>query len=792
MCRCMFGWFKNQQQNQKKFSNREIPLKSGEIHASIKDLSAKVTITQRFVNSGTETLELSYNFELPKGAAVCSFVAEIEGKKIRSVLKEKEQAKNEYDDALASGHGAYLSEKKEDGTFQSSIGSLQPGTEVLLIMEYVTELVYDDEGSSVLFQLMKNKTVNDIDNDNPTKESELKMTVDVQMSKTIQKIQSLSHTIEVDIKEGNKEARITFKDLSHKSSSKGAELSIAVSESYQPTSNVEQIQGSDEVTVALSFHPDLKKEESLDEVNTEFIFLVDCSGSMRGAPMDAVKQTLHIFLRSLPESCYFNIVDFGTSHKSLFIKPTKYDESSLQKAIINTNAKAAILGGTNLLGPLQSILSQKPTKGYSRQVFLLTDGQVSNNSDCINEVSRNAQNTRVFTFGIGNSVDVSLVTDIAKESNGMCELLPTGSNFEEIVMRQLIRACKPAISDLVVKVDGISEQQAQITPFHPPPVYSGDRVVLYMQFDPELSVKGPLVVALSGMIGQKPFTQSISVDLSSRSKVDKQNSLLYQLYGFSAITDLEKKTSFLHNADGSLSSGVTEQTIIKKTIETSLKSGILCKETAFVAIEEREGETANVSVIQNLSSKEPQQQRVTRTPHHLPQRRASPVLLSRGRSAPTEEMKKEKNHVSRKKSSFSEEAPSPRTISKPMSSSLASSSSSKGTLASNTPAVNLPVASQLVQCQNANGSFKESSLTVMGITQDQLKNSLPQTELKEAMSFFLVAVVCAYFELKCQKEQTSWTLVVKKARNWMRKELEKLNFSTELFESAAVKFVSEL
>lgn len=103
----------------------------------------------------------------------------------------------------------------------------------------------------------------------------------------------------------------------------------------------------------------------------------------------------------------------------------------------------------NLLSPLVSIFSQKPIQGYSRQIFLLTDGRVSNNSQCINEVAKNANSSRVFTFGIGGDVDVSLVRDIAKESNGDCELLPLGSNFEEAVMRQLIRAMKPAISNVI-------------------------------------------------------------------------------------------------------------------------------------------------------------------------------------------------------------------------------------------------------------------------------------------------------------------------------------------------------
>ena len=42
-------------------------------------------------------------------------------------------------------------------------------------------------------------------------------------------------------------------------------------------------------------------------------------------------------------------------------------------------------------------------------MFVITDGEVSNSSECINLVNRNARNNRVFTLGIGSSADRHLV-----------------------------------------------------------------------------------------------------------------------------------------------------------------------------------------------------------------------------------------------------------------------------------------------------------------------------------------------------------------------------------------------
>lgn len=50
-------------------------------------------------------IEATYEFPLPEGAAVTAFIIEVDGKTIHSKIKEKEEAKEIYDDAIAEGHG---------------------------------------------------------------------------------------------------------------------------------------------------------------------------------------------------------------------------------------------------------------------------------------------------------------------------------------------------------------------------------------------------------------------------------------------------------------------------------------------------------------------------------------------------------------------------------------------------------------------------------------------------------------------------------------------------------------
>lgn len=121
----------------------------------------------------------------------------------------------------------------------------------------------------------------------------------------------------------------------------------------------------------VALHPHLPDDS---QIFTEMIFLVDRSGSMSGSRINQVRDTLQIFLRSLPEGTLFNIIGFGTRFDKLFPESKEYNENSLQIAVQHVEKMSANLGGTNLLNPLQAIFAEKCKEGIPRQLFVLTDG----------------------------------------------------------------------------------------------------------------------------------------------------------------------------------------------------------------------------------------------------------------------------------------------------------------------------------------------------------------------------------------------------------------------------------
>jgi len=119
---------------------RLVPLEHVHVEACIVDTTAEVKITQRYINQQSFPIEAIYAFPLDEHAAICEFEAEINGKKVIGVVKSKNQAKVEYNQAIQRGDGAYLLEQDKPDIFQAKVGNIPPGDIVSISIKYVAEI----------------------------------------------------------------------------------------------------------------------------------------------------------------------------------------------------------------------------------------------------------------------------------------------------------------------------------------------------------------------------------------------------------------------------------------------------------------------------------------------------------------------------------------------------------------------------------------------------------------------------------------------------------------------------
>ena len=165
------------------------------------------------------------------------------------------------------------------------------------------------------------------------------LSLDILMQKEIISVTSPSHRIEITDKTKVADYFETKAKFEGDTKKMDRDLIVYIKseDPHQPRVMVEK-DAMDSHVAMLTFVPDFH----LAEHQMEAIFLVDCSGSMRGTSMDLAKEALLVFLHSLPVRSYFNVIIFGSNYKSLFPESRIYDDHSFQ------DAKTSIQGKTDL------------------------------------------------------------------------------------------------------------------------------------------------------------------------------------------------------------------------------------------------------------------------------------------------------------------------------------------------------------------------------------------------------------------------------------------------------------
>src|SRR5690349_20304616 len=126
--------------------DRPIPLRGVEVTGEVLGGHAQVTVRQRYQNAETKPVEAVYTFPLPSDATLTGFAMTCAGRRLDGVVKEREEAFRDYDDALFAGHGAALLEQERPNVFTASVGNLLPQEETVVEITYV-QRVPADEGA---------------------------------------------------------------------------------------------------------------------------------------------------------------------------------------------------------------------------------------------------------------------------------------------------------------------------------------------------------------------------------------------------------------------------------------------------------------------------------------------------------------------------------------------------------------------------------------------------------------------------------------------------------------------
>ena len=165
--------------------------------------------------------------------------------------------------------------------------------------------------------------------------------------------------------------------------------------------------------------------------------------------MDITSDAVVLFLQSLPPGCKFGMLGFGSNSTWCSGQMNDYNNQTKDIAINEAHQFDSNFGGTDILNPLVTA-STVGNDDYKKRIFLLTDGQVSNKQEIINYCQLMCQNnddTKVFTFGIGNGCDKDLVEKVAIAGKGTSSIIEDNNpkDLKAKVVNALRKASDPAL-----------------------------------------------------------------------------------------------------------------------------------------------------------------------------------------------------------------------------------------------------------------------------------------------------------------------------------------------------------
>jgi hypothetical protein len=460
-----------------------VPLKQVEVKADLYGLFTCVTIKQLYVNTSEKNLEVKYVFPKDDQAVIIDVTATFDDRTLKSKLEPKEKAEKTYNEAKAKGQVTGLVEQHTDDVLSAKIGNLGVNKSLSLSITYITlNKFFDGEycfylPTNVFPRYRPEKSEDsfpDIKYD--TKENieyKLSMLINCHLKTPILSVRSDTHTINTSLFGNFATVRFSNYDVSM-----DRDFTLAVKETNPSKVNffAHYNKEAKETVLMISAIPFYQEQKEYEK--SEYIFVIDRSGSMAGEPIKTAKYALDLAIRSLPANSYFNIVSFGTSYSSLFEVSKQYDEKTSAEAVRYVNDIQADMGGTELLAPVTTILTKPMIPDYLRQVFVLTDGEVTNQPEVISSVSKNLdKNTqRVFTLGIGTNVSRALVNGMAKAGRGTSRFAISNEKMTNAVMSLLNDAKQPNFieSEVNWNVAGVIQ-----TPFDLRNVGSENGVVVY-------------------------------------------------------------------------------------------------------------------------------------------------------------------------------------------------------------------------------------------------------------------------------------------------------------------------
>jgi Ca-activated chloride channel family protein len=475
-------------------------IKSHDVHVVINNGFAQTIVDQVFGNDAELDYEAIYSFPLPKKASLSEISLWINGREVIGEVIERERARKIYDEQVKKGNDTALAEKNDFKTFDIHIGRVRAGQDTRVRMVYYQPMEVDLNIGRYVYPLQEGGV-----DEERIAFWETDETVHDRMSFNLT-LKSAFPVADVRVPGYDQEALISQTNNTYQVSLHQEEGASTLSRDIvfyyrlddSTPARVEIIpyraSNRDDGTFMAVITPaaDLKRIEE----GTDWIFVLDTSGSMSGDKISMLANGVEKVLGKMSPNDRFKLITFNNSATDLtgsFIQATP---QNVQTWINNVHSIKAG-GGTALFAGLKKAynsLDDDRTTG----VILVTDG-VCNAGPRQHKAFLNLlkqYDIRLFTFIMGNSANEPLMQRLARDSGGFAMNI---SNSDDIVGRLLqakIKVLHQCMHDVKLKFNG--ERVYDLTPSKIGNLFMGQQLIAFGRYHGPGEVNLTLEAKISG------------------------------------------------------------------------------------------------------------------------------------------------------------------------------------------------------------------------------------------------------------------------------------------------------
>jgi Ca-activated chloride channel family protein len=452
-----------------------LPLLDLRVDMEVTGMMVRGTVRQSFHNPTTETLEAVYVFPLPGDAAVHHMEMRIGERRIVSVIREREEARETYEAAKAEGRKAALVEQDRPNLFTASAANINPDETVEVILEYLQELDYvDGEFRLVVpltytprwFPASPGDASPEPGDETPAAagsgidgiarapfvpsgsarapRAQIVTRIRPGLPVEGEDLTFASHPVftwwdgdalVVEPRDGtlpaDRDYRLTWKPL----------LGL------EPQTAAFVEERADGRYALIMIVPPLEEQGAGWGLPTETLFILDVSGSMQGASIRQAREALVAALERLRPEDRFDILTFSDrleEYAGRFLPGDPREIAAAQTWAAEIDAD----GGTRIDLAVDrglAVMGGGSDDRVSRIVFL-TDGAVGNEDAILASVREKVGAVRLHTLGIGSAPNRYLLRKMAAAGRGLCEFIDEGGDADNRIDRFFTRLDRPVLA----------------------------------------------------------------------------------------------------------------------------------------------------------------------------------------------------------------------------------------------------------------------------------------------------------------------------------------------------------